>query len=213
MGSALIASAAAPIAGNLATSIGSKVLGKKAGGLLGTAAEMGASAYGGNIGFDSSGAIGRGGINRDASNFIDSFKSGRVGNDGYQTNLNPYGQARTGQNKGTMDFLSKYSQGTRGYDGMMDEGGGVLGDLASKAGGWFKDKDNQAFLYDAGLTALPWLMDMFSEEEVINDMGGGSPPPVATGGPGYGGGSAGGQYGVGWGFDGPNRAGYKPGRV
>ena len=47
MGSALIASAAAPIAGNLATSIGSKFLGKKAGGLLGTAAEMGASAYGG----------------------------------------------------------------------------------------------------------------------------------------------------------------------
>ena len=96
---------------------------------------------------------------------------------------------------------------------MASEGGGALGDLASKAGGWFKDKDNQAFLYDAGLTALPWLMDQFGEDEEMLGGGGGAPPPVATGGPGYGGGSAGGQYGVGWGFDAPNRAGYKPGRV
>ena len=199
MGSAVLASVAAPIAGNLATSIGSKVLGKKAGGLLGSAAQMGASAYGGGAMDSGLAALGK-----------------AWGNSQFDPGSGPGGQR-------DVPFTSdNWTQGIvkpgfrfgdvnpSGYQ--ASEGGGALGGLGEKLGGWFQDADNRSFLYEAGLTALPWIMDQFSEDEEVLG-GGGSPPPVATGGPGYGGGSAGGQYGVGWGFDGPNRAGYKPGRV
>ena len=144
-----------------------------------------------------------------------SMAAGNLGGGGLDS-INPYGAAMS---RGTQLAGTGMTGSKAAHYGISNalggEGGSVLGDLGEKLGGWFQNSDNKQLLYDAGLTVLPWLMDKFSDDEEIIDLGGGGggPPPVATGGPGYSGGGAGGQYGVSWGFGPPNRIGYKPGRV
>ena len=213
MGSAVAAGIGSQIAGNLAGKVVGKVTGNEDG-LLSKAASMAASNVGGGGGGNWMGVTApyKRSVNFDGAMRSAQDKAIAASKASNWADLMSGGDWTAGIERPGFNYNS--FKGRNVLDNSQ-ESGGVLGDLGSKLGGWFNDADNKQFLYEAGLTALPWLMDKFSDDEEIIDLGGGGggPPPVATGGPGYSGGGAGGQYGVSWGFGPPNRIGYKPGRL
>ena len=227
MGSAVVAGIGGQIAGNLANKVVGEITGNE-GGLISSLAGMAAgSAAGGGGGGNWMGITAPADRSSQFSKAIRGAQDKAIGaaKASNWADLMSGGDWISGIERpagGSHNWTAGIERPGFSFNGrnVLDnsqESGGVLGDLGSKLGGWFSDADNKNFLLEAGLGVLPYVMDMFKEDEEPIDMGGGGyRPPVATGGPGYGGGGGGGQYGLSWSFGQPQGGGgggYKPGRV